>query len=1293
MAVSCTHSSLVFAKHSVGQSGKPLPAQYELVFEQLVYLTVGVHVFLAQNGTLGAGFQVRDKDIIGVTLPPKISAELNMGRSKKRIPHKTGLNLTIGDFYPTGNYNSTALDFSPIVRATYVVSTEFSLSLNCSIGQYVDTFKFSNIHNSETQSAEYTCTERIRNVEWELSLYAQVNAPFNITIYEHYGYNVTHVLQFDNIDINNTIESPNNLTFQYERVDRNITFQYNFDSAGNYTVTMAAYNMLGSFNRLCYVVALDAVNAVIIDSVKPTAVNTASNISWTVYNGTATHCNVSYGDGETTRVETGTINGFKSFWVNKIYRTAGEYWPNISCGNPVSEVMNTSMVVVEIPVKLPIFCDVKSFDNNPWIEVNETIEFQSYLSNKPTNVVTRFEYGDGSSNETRTYITRVSSIAMPYYRYYTVLKSYSYWTVFNTNITVYNNVSSVNCSMNVQVHKPVYPIIISSLTASVANLSNPTAFMMNISSGNDFECNWNFGNSYVRNNGSGFVTLGSYVYYKYSSPICYNVIVSCANRLYSANKGTEACVHLPIGNLTLTVPSDQDINVDCPISFKAEQGTRIQFRMTWTYLTTLQTVNITISSISSTLTTAKGSTTVKSLNFPKIGSYEVDIFAENKVTAVVTSKIVNVHIPISKFAVVSSHEYIEVNHEVNFTATVETGSNLTVYWDFQDNTSRSNFYNGDTLRFSGDNVTHSYQVHGLFKVSTNVSNPLGSFVEVTDIYVQYPVKNITLTTNSPQIIPSGTITFTLIVPNNTWVPTDAFINVDYESNGVDRNISFGKEKRKEFSKDFRIPGLYPVTVNISNRVSWQQINTTIDVQTEIKGLQLIAVHTGGDAGFGAPGLGQGRNVFPREHAVRFNVPTTAGSNITFYFDYGDKTRDVTQDLYSTHLFKKRGKYNITVVANNSVSEMQITLEIVLMDSNIGLVFDSDTPTTFPFKTTFSLNLTQIGEDACCLVDLTNNTYFIYKDKKTTICRHDWKTLSKDQTVVQDKHKVSLTFSFAFWQKRNYYVKAACHNIVSYLEKPHLVIILPLPCNFPKINLRDIGKTYEKRKPISRSSEIKIHTKVRVYCYASRKTKFSWSVFIVNDTGHTQTPYGINSEGSTTNRSILELPPRSLPLGKYKFQLNVSLVGLGDVYTLEDGYVEIIPSPLQCFIYGGSGWLQSIYRDIVLDGHLSYDPDERKENNTKGIEYYFYFRKNGANYTFPRNPLLDTTEKAKGGGGPLGNESGLVSKGMTIKTYPNGTFNVNDSLEFRFYCMKDSRLSFFDVVLKMVDIDPPDCKLR
>lgn len=1251
----CTQNNLVCGAGQLAANVTLWP-QYEVVHEVYTYLNKGQQLFLARNATSTKDFEVRTGDLPAIALPASQSAEISIIKTSTRNHYQSNTIYKTQDLFQSSSLTSN-VDY-PNLQATYIVPSTFTLLDNCTAGTYKDVFNFSNSFSYEIVTANFLCVERVQNVTWIHGLYLAVRVPNNITVLPHPGSNVTHMIEYGNAT----------LTYHQERVDRNITYNISFNDTGNYSLTLSAFNLLGLEAKRCYVIVIERIVA--MDIIKPptTIHSYVTQIQWTVHNGTDVQCNATLGEGTFRQTTLRSLNGIEKLTMNYTYPLAGEYFFNLTCFNPVSSLSNYTLVVVELPVtglKVNVIHAARD------IEVNETVEVVAVIT-QGTNPIALIDFGDGTSNLTRSLKS---------------FKSYPTWGIFTLNVTVYNNISSMNYSVVIQVHKPVFPINITHITTKDTNFSDPSPFMMNISSGNDFICDWDFGDGVVRRGASNFSTLGSLVYYTYNLDTCFNGKANCSNRLYNHQRVFTACVYHPITNLTFLVPSAHPHNLDMAVSFQAVLGTAVSYNMTWKHLLGSPTNIIAMVSAD----TKSGSAAISQANFPGLGVYIVELSAINKVTSKVVTKIVNVEIPILNLCAQASHVYVQVGHPVHFYASADAGSNVTITWDFKDGSNQTELCKGDTLRLTGNNVSHSFAHHGIYKIFLTGANPLGSQTTMTVIYVLYPVQNLVITTNSPQIIPLGRTWFTLTVPTGAHPPTNATIDVDYELNGVDRSILFGVNQTSNFSKIITVPGIYFVNLTVRNKISSQQLNTTIDVQREIKDLVVTPAHTAGDVGFGAPGRGPAKNVFPMEYPIRFNASTSDGSNVTFFVSYGDGGTNVTQSNDTTYFYPNKGTFIVTIIANNSVSQMKYNTTIVLMDSNVNLTLDNDSPTRYTDWTAITILLDKIGDDSCCLVDLTNNTYRIYKDKPTTACRPDWAALTSDQQVVQSKQNVSITFSFKFWQLIYYWIKTTCHNTVSSLEEGKWAIIVPLPCNFPSVEIRDLGRSYFKPTRFYRSESIKTHSDALIVCYASREAQFEWEINEVDSLNNRRRVSEL-SINSTTNRSILVLPERSLPYGIYLLQVNVSMVGLPLVYTARTAYAEIIPSPLQCFVYGGNGWSQSMYRDIILDGGFSYDPDEQTSNSTAGIQFFLYCKKEYSNYTFPDNPVTDAAELATGGGGCLNREAGFASKDLSIKTYDNGTFKVNDSLHFRLYCLKDSRLGFFDAFVKITEIDPPHCAL-
>jgi hypothetical protein len=147
-----------------------------------------------------------------------------------------------------------------------------------------------------------------------------------------------------------------------------------------------------------------------------------------------------------------------------------------------------------------------------------------------------------------------------------------------------------------------------------------------------------------------------------------------------------------------------------------------------------------------------------------------------------------------------------------------------------------------------------------------------------------------------------------------------------------------------------------------------------------------------------------------------------------------------------------------------------------------------------------------------------------------------------------------------------------------------------------------------------------------YLYFS--SKFEWRVFLYDPTqphippGENETSFFhemINITGIQYDAPRLVVKPRALDYGIYKAIENVTMIGPQGVWHIDDGYFEIIRSPLYAIIIGGSTRSIGFDKNFTLDANASGDPDV-DVGNREGIQVYWLCkRQSEKNFTFPDDP--------------------------------------------------------------------------
>ncbi|XP_064648391.1 polycystin-1-like protein 1 isoform X2 [Lineus longissimus] len=207
--------------------------------------------------------------------------------------------------------------------------------------------------------------------------------------------------------------------------------------------------------------------------------------------------------------------------------------------------------------------------------------------------------------------------------------------------------------------------------------------------------------------------------------------------------------------------------------------------------------------------------------FLKTGVYTVHLVVSNLHGSVATSGIINVHDLITDLSVSSSQEFIRMNHPVNCSATVATGSGIEFTWTWDDRT------NPDQISVSGKTkeISHIFTQVGQYNVSVKAENLLNYKREYVVIIVQEAVTHLMLSSLGPVALGKAS---TIIARATTG--TDVKFDVDF---GSGRKAANGTEHgdNLHLKHVFAESGTYSVTVYAYNKVS--DVKQTIVAMVEV----------------------------------------------------------------------------------------------------------------------------------------------------------------------------------------------------------------------------------------------------------------------------------------------------------------------------------------------------------------------------------------------------------------------------------------------------------------------------
>ena len=1253
-----------------------LEKQYEVIYEAIVYLKRGFSVIPAGVNASSATFEMRNTDITAVALPGMFAAEVMNTKNSSALAYSFDGILKIGDILQTDNQRTIqTVHYRFAVSHVYVRPSITTLILNYPIGRWQkQTLTLRNALGLSDVQFSLISTLPVANVSLVVPSLVVATEAFNVTILPHPGYNITY--SFKTV---NSSEKHSAIFFQSGFARRERLFPFVFREIGQTTLLVSADNSLGSVARLCQLVVMERIKVVNMSKIVPVVFGNQSEIMWIITEGSHVFINISFGDG--TTFQHGPFN-IKDFLVSlnlHNYTQEGAHEVTIIAYNLVSNFTVNSTAFVETPVN---HLDCKEIHSNRDIEVNENIKLFAEFS-QGTNAQFLADYGDNSSTANPTIDTFMNSLKNTEVN---VHHGYSTWGFFDFSITIFNHVSKANCVRNIQVHKPVFPLTGFAINCPARNLSDVTSCTLNITGGNDFTCDWDFGDSSQMR--AQFMKF--HAKRLYGAVGAYPVSINCSNRLFSTAASTVATVQKPVTSLTATIPWSQALNENFNASFYVIQGTNVSYKITIERLVLGVKKSIPITHLSPDTHSARA--LVDTSFFSAIGAYRLKVMAENMVSPPqVREHVVNVQARINNVRLSSSHIYIPLGNMAAFQAQVDSGSNITLSWDFKDGHTKSFKFDGYSLGDKGQALSHVYNKTGSYHLTVTASNLLGSQAASLYIHVLTPAANISVTSDGPKELPPGTITFQLSVQQNTRPPTNATVDVDFSDGNTLSNHSHNGLSSFAITHSYANPGIYEVKMTVRNPISrLELVPTIVVVQRSVKNLKALTYHTGGDAVESAPGKGSANDLFPQEHPVRFVANITDGTSVTYTWNFGDGTPEVvTQKISVEHTFRETKRYEVSLVAENYVSKQEEFVSVRMLQSILNVTFVNDGPTLYRENTTFTIVIGQKGTESCFLVDVGNNTRFLYKNDESVDCADE---LEMTQSVTALLSDTNFNISITRTGTESFPVQLIAVNPVSRVEINDFSVVVMLPCRFPIVRIPGISKNFERPLSYYRAQYIAINSRCTVNCLASRATTFKWDIIKVKSATDTGSITGSPPE------SVIDLPSliiqrQSLDYGMYKVRLNVSLVGLTLVSRVAEGYLKIKPSPLNIEIMGGNAWTHSVNTTVTLNASHTHDPDFAGAESRAGLRYYWFCTREGENYEVPVNVTIEPVANGTNAGGCLGTGPGRLDFHSDILQLPAGTLQAENTYIFWLYVVKGSRNNSFRVALQIVENKPPEVRIR
>lgn len=774
------------------ESPVSLATTHEIVHEYIANVSLGLNILtfdkdqMAELPDVGPGYS------IAFHKPQGIGAELaSVVETNAKMYRFAEAPVALGTMLDTSNVTQI-INRKVHMKVYYSLSNTLMIKRTYSnVGIYYPRARFS-VGGSEVDFfSKIVVSESIEGGNWTVtpSPYIATNDTFSVLVHPlTKGYNVTVTVLY---------ELDHNDTYFVDFVNAKATFEFSYNKRGLKPLSLTYSNALSSAEFSCQVVVQDKVDYLFVKPVLSVPTGNESKIVWYCEQGSYLSYEVDLGDGTIYSNGTFDIDTVLIVHANHVYYAPGEYNVNITVYNDVSNLTITTIASVEDPI-VNMTAEVVHAARD--IEVNETIQFNVSMING-TSPYYDLDFGDGSSD------FGLSSL---------ISHSYTWWQVFQANVTAWNNVSQATYLFNVTVHKPVSPLINFTVTSEPTNLTDPVAFMLNISDGTDYNCTWDFGDGSKGEN--DYDDLGTYLYHTYNDVGVYVVFVNCSNRLYTTNYTALATVQRPILDFQFPGPGPFKHVENIFFEWSCASGTNATYNFTSNnmYLDNMLIVAKTEDLVLSEDRLTGSLIVPGSVENPlRYGVYAVEITVWNLVTPPQTiRRELVIDKPIENSHLSSLKTHWEVGKVATVTIKMSLGTNVTLVFDFGDGSTYQEFLMGG-FPADGVDTSHTYLIDGAFKITLLVKNSVSNVSLEVLLHLEHAL-DLLLESNSPQIHPiPAIVNFTLVVKPGKQPPTNAIAIWNFG----DGTPLITKPFNYHDSHSYQQPGWYIVVVNVYNNVS------------------------------------------------------------------------------------------------------------------------------------------------------------------------------------------------------------------------------------------------------------------------------------------------------------------------------------------------------------------------------------------------------------------------------------------------------------------------------------------
>lgn len=616
------------------------------------------------------------------------------------------------------------------------------------------------------------------------------------------------------------------------------------------------------------------------------------------------------------------------------------------------------------------------------------------------------------------------------------------------------------------------------------------------------------------------------------------------------------------------------------------------------------------------------------------GRYFIHLRANNKLGEATSLLSLLAVQPVENAQFTTQSNVVALGKVVNISVSVVAGSDLQYIWYLMDDQSLQQTQQGPF-------ILHTFKTVGKCLVKVSVQNILSQINTTKEFNVQEEVQGVE--------IDIGGMLRPFFVPTSASVPLHGVIqkgsNLHWNWQVKNATTRFNVTPQT-FVYSFQHAGIYWVSLNISNDISWQIVSHNITVQDEVEGLTLNKSTSSSCIG----------------EDVRFSSTISQGSDVSFAITFRNGNWIYSQGIpdgqYTTSSLPA-GTHVVTVKAWNKVSSAEASTSILVNENIQGLQilnccsaalgalteiwFKAGIQGSFPVNFTWIFNLvgykpiSLMGQEVV-FVPPGSGLLFVKVVATNGVCS---KMINNTVTIQSPVKKISIvcqskrifvghavtfsatvnggsdlsflwdfgdstqvletdlsTVSHAYFIAGKHRVTVKVLNSVSHLSTQLYINVVELQCSSPQASiLLNHSTVFRSRSNIF---EARVDFKCSAY-----KTKYQWQIFQESDCTNSslKSKVHFNSQVDPTSPLLL-LPKHTLDVGQYCLVFTVSFQGT-PLLVQQKKTTRVVNSPLVAVIRGGSKRIWSTLSDLTLDGSESHDPDTSPgEEDTLQYEWTF-----------------------------------------------------------------------------------------